>query len=201
MGRGMGEPSQARARRSISRSRTAGGASVWRRWSCSPRRALRFEVATPFGLPALVATAGPRRDRDLPGARAPGSDDPPFSGGRRAVARCPTPPGHADPAPGGQRPDASGPATVAVESAPSPHLTWVESGVRHRVWVTAEGRPARLLLERAAGDGDRLATDFEWSAGWRNCRGTHRGPGEGVGAARCATCRSSTARIHRRPSA
>jgi hypothetical protein len=28
--------------------------------------------------------------------------------------------------------------------------------------VTAEGRPARLLLERAAGDGDRLGADFEW---------------------------------------
>ena len=52
-----------------------------------------------------------------------------------------------------------------VFDLPPGHLTWVEGGVRHRVWVTAEGRPARLLLERAAGDGDRLGADFEWSNG------------------------------------
>jgi hypothetical protein len=52
---------------------------------------------------------------------------------------------------------------VTVESAPSPHLTWAAGGVRHRVWVTAEGRPVRLLLEGAGGGGDRLTTEFEWS--------------------------------------
>jgi hypothetical protein len=30
--------------------------------------------------------------------------------------------------------------------------------------VTAEGRPARLLLEGASGGGDRLAAHFEWNA-------------------------------------
>jgi hypothetical protein len=65
----------------------------------------------------------------------------------------------------GNVPTPADPQAAGVESAPTPHLTWVENGVRHRVWVTAEGRPARLLLERAAGEGDRLATDFEWSTG------------------------------------
>ena len=128
--------------------------------------ALRVEVATPFGLPALVATAGPdeimifrvlerraQTTRPSPEAveRWLGVPLPPVTLIRLLVGNVPTP---------------ADPQTVTVESAPSPpHLTWVEGGVRHRVWVTAEGRPARLLLERAAGDGDRLGADFEWSNG------------------------------------
>ena len=127
--------------------------------------ALRVEVATPFGVPALVATAGPdeimifrvlerraQTTRPTPEAVEQwlGVPLPPLTLIRLLVGSVPTP---------------ADPQTVAVESAPSPHLTWVESGVRHRVWVTAEGRPARLLLERAAGDADQLAADFEWSVG------------------------------------
>jgi hypothetical protein len=127
--------------------------------------ALRVEVATPFGLPALVATAGPdeivifrvlerraQTTRPSPEAveRWLGVPLPPVTLIRLLVGNVPTP---------------ADPQAAGVESAPTPHLTWVENGVRHRVWVTAEGRPARLLLERAAGEGDRLATDFEWSTG------------------------------------
>lgn len=127
--------------------------------------ALRVEVATPFGLPALVATAGPdeivifrvlerraQTTRPSPEAveRWLGVPLPPVTLIRLLVGNVPTP---------------ADPQAAVVESAPTPHLTWVENGVRHRVWVTAEGRPARLLLERAAGEGDRLATDFEWSTG------------------------------------
>jgi len=127
--------------------------------------ALRVEVATPFGLPALVATAGPdeivifrvlerraQTTRPSPEAveRWLGVPLPPVTLIRLLVGNVPTP---------------ADPQAAVVESAPTPHLTWVENGVRHRVWVTAEGRPARLLLERAAGEGDRLATDFEWITG------------------------------------
>jgi hypothetical protein len=127
--------------------------------------ALRVEVATPFGLPAVVATAGPdeimilrvlerraQTTRPSPEAveRWLGVPLPPVTLIRLLVGNVPTP---------------ADPQTVVVESAPTPHLMWVENGVRHRVWVTADGRPARLLLERAGGEGDRLATDFEWSMG------------------------------------
>jgi hypothetical protein len=127
--------------------------------------ALRVEVATPFGLPALVATAGPdeimifrvlerrvQTTRPSPEAveRWLGVPLPPVTLIRLLVGNVPTP---------------ADPQTVTVQNAPSPHLTWVEGGVRNRVWVTAEGRPARLLLERAAGDGDRLGADFEWGSG------------------------------------
>jgi hypothetical protein len=125
--------------------------------------ALRMEVATPFGLPALVATAGPdditifhvterRAQTARPSANAVerwlGVALPPTALIRLLVGNVPPP---------------ADPRSVAVESAPSPHLTWTEDGVRHRVWVTAEGRPARLLLDAAAGARDRLAADFEWS--------------------------------------
>ncbi len=55
--------------------------------------ALRFEVATPFGLPALVATAGPDEIMIFRVLERRAQTDPPLPGGRRAVARCPTPAG------------------------------------------------------------------------------------------------------------
>jgi hypothetical protein len=125
--------------------------------------ALRMEVATPFGLPALVATAGPdditifrvterraQTARPSPDAveRWLGVALPPTTLIRLLVGNVPPP---------------ADPRSVAVESAPSPHLTWTEDGVRHRVWVTPEGRPARLLLGAAGGGRNPLAADFEWS--------------------------------------
>jgi len=126
--------------------------------------ALRVEVATPFGLPVVVATAGPdeitifqvleRRvqiARPSPEAvgRWLGVPLAPQTLIRLLVGNVPPPPD---------------PRAVTVDSAPTPHLTWTEDGVRHRVWVTADGRPARLLLATAGG-GDRLTADFEWSVG------------------------------------
>jgi hypothetical protein len=127
--------------------------------------ALRVEVATPFGLPALVATAGPDEIvvfRVLE---------------RRAQVAHPTPEAverwlGVPLAPvalirllAGSVPTPADPQAVVMENAPTPHLTWVENEVRHRVWVTAQGRPVRLLLERAASESNQLATDFEWGAG------------------------------------
>jgi hypothetical protein len=128
--------------------------------------ALRVEVATPFGVPALVATAGPdditifrvleRRAQTGHASAAAvgrwlGVALPPPTLIRLLVGNVPPP---------------ADPTMIAVEEKPSPHLTWIASGVRHRAWVTAEGRPARLLLEAAeGGGGDRLAADFEWSLG------------------------------------
>jgi hypothetical protein len=45
---------------------------------------------------------------------------------------------------------------------PSPHLQWTEGGVRQQVWVTAEGRPLRLLLEGDARS-EKLAVEWEWN--------------------------------------
>ena len=125
--------------------------------------ALRVEVATPFGLPAVVATAGAdditifhvlerRVETARPSPEAVGRwlgvPLAPQTLIRLLVGNVPPP---------------SDPGTITVDSAPTPHLTWTENGVRHRVWVTADGRPARLLL--AAAGGDWLTADFEWSVG------------------------------------
>jgi hypothetical protein len=125
--------------------------------------ALRLEVTTPFGLPALVATAGPdditifrvlerraQTARPSPDAVARwlGVALAPTTLIRLLVGNVPPP---------------ADPRAISVESTPSPHLTWAEDGIRYRVWVTAEGRPARLALGMAGGDGHRLAAEFEWS--------------------------------------
>jgi hypothetical protein len=123
--------------------------------------ALRVEVATPFGLPAVVATAGPDEitifhvlERRVETARP----------SPEAVGRwlgVPLAPGTLIRLLVGNVPPPPDPGTITVDSAPTPHLTWTENGVRHRVWVTTDGRPARLLL--AAAGGDWLTADFEWS--------------------------------------
>jgi len=125
--------------------------------------ALRVEVVTPFGLPALVATAGPD---DITIFRVVE---------RRAHAARPSPAAvqhwlGVPLAPAtlirlliGNVPLPGDPRVLAVESTPTPHLTWTDDGVRHRVWVTADGQPARLLLHAAGGE--RLVADFEWSVG------------------------------------
>jgi hypothetical protein len=62
----------------------------------------------------------------------------------------------------GNVPPPADPQAITVESTPTPHLAWTEHGIRHQVWITAEGRPARLRLA-VPGGGDRLSADFEWS--------------------------------------
>jgi hypothetical protein len=125
--------------------------------------ALRLEVSTPFGVPALVVTAGPDEitifrvlDRQAQTARPTpeaverwlGVALPPSTLIRLLLGNVPPP---------------ADPKTVVVEDAPSPHLAWTEDGVRHQVWVTADGRPARLLLDATSGRGSRLTADYEWS--------------------------------------
>ena len=127
--------------------------------------ALRLEVSTPFGVPALVATAGPDEitifrvlDRQAQTARPTpeaverwlGVALPPTTLIRLLLGNVPPP---------------ADPHTVVVEDAPSPHLAWTEDGVHHQVWVTAEGRPARLLMDAANRRGSRLTADYEWSPG------------------------------------
>ena len=67
------------------------GASACRRCSLWPRPRLRLEVATRSDSPPWWRRR-PRRDRDLPGARAPRADGAPLPGRRRALARDPAPP-------------------------------------------------------------------------------------------------------------
>jgi hypothetical protein len=125
--------------------------------------ALRVEVAAPFGLAALVATAGPdeitvyrvmerraQRAQSSPAAVARWLGVPlaPETLLRLLVGNVPTP---------------ADPGAIAVENAPSPHLTWTENGAQYRVWVTSDGRPARLDLQAASGD--RLTAEFTWVAG------------------------------------
>jgi hypothetical protein len=123
--------------------------------------AVRVEVATPFGLPALVATAGPdditifnvveRRAqiaRPSPAAvdRWLGIPLAPVTLIRLLVGNVSPP---------------ADPNAIVVDSMPTPHLTWAAEGVRHRVWVSGNGRPSRLLLDAAGAD--RLVAEFEWS--------------------------------------
>jgi hypothetical protein len=125
--------------------------------------ALRIEVATPFGLPAVVATAGPDDITVFHVLERRAQTGRPS---REAVARWLGVPldlqtlirllvGNVPPPPD--------PHAIVVDTAPTPHLTWTENGLRHRVWVTANGRPTRLLL--AGVGGDWLTADFEWNVG------------------------------------
>jgi hypothetical protein len=124
--------------------------------------ALRVEIATPFGLPALVATAGPDDITIFQVAERRAQTARPSPAAIERWLGVPLAPaalirllvGHVAPP--------ADPGAIAIESAPSPHLAWTEGDVRHRVWVTADGRPARLLLEPAGGSGEALAADFQW---------------------------------------
>src|SRR5262249_15338930 len=108
--------------------------------------ALRLEITTPLGFPALVAPAGP----DGMVVSRPCE--------RRAMAGAPTPEAvqhwlgvPVDPAAlvgllVGYVP-APDPGTLQTEGGADPHLVYAHRGVRHRVWVTAAGFPAPLLVD------------------------------------------------------
>jgi hypothetical protein len=110
-------------------------------------RALRVEVATPFGLPGLVAVAGPERltvFRPLEREATVGPVSPeaiarwiglalPLDALLRLLAGLvPTPP------PG---------VPVEVEDEGGPHLAWRHQGLTYRVWVTPARQPGRLRVE------------------------------------------------------
>lgn len=125
--------------------------------------ALRVEVATPFGFPAVVATAGPDGITVFRTLE------------RRAQTASPTPEGTArwlgvPLVPGvlvqllvGHVPLPADPTTVRVETASPSHLVWVRDGLRHRVWPGPDGRPARLVIE--ADGRTQLVGTFERSPG------------------------------------
>ncbi|HEV8672908.1 MAG TPA: hypothetical protein VGX21_02590 [Methylomirabilota bacterium] len=126
----------------------------------SPTR-LRFEAITPLGLPAVIVVAGPERLL----AYSPAE--------RRAWTARPTPEamgrwlgvpvepetlirllaGYVPPPPDG--------VAVRVAQERGPHLVFERGALRERVWVTAEGQPARLQLE----NGQRLTATFERAIG------------------------------------
>jgi hypothetical protein len=123
--------------------------------------ALRVEVTAAFGLPTLVATAGPD---DVTIFRVLERRAQTAHASPAAVLRwlgVPLAPATLIRLLVGNVPPPADPRTMTVESAPTPHLAWTADGARHRVWVNTDGRPARLLLEAAGGE--RLVTDFEWS--------------------------------------
>ena len=121
--------------------------------------ALRLEVATPFGFPALVATAAPDRivvfrpfeRRALTATSSPeavqrwlGVPIDPEALIGLLVGHLPAP----DPDP------------VWTEGGSGdPHLVYERRGVRHRVWVTAAGLPARLRVDRQPG----FTATFDWT--------------------------------------
>lgn len=123
---------------------------------------LRLEVATPFGFPALVATAGPERIvifRPLEGKASIAGATP------EALARwlgAPLPLDVLIALLVGHVPLPADPGAVRVESGEGgPSLVYARGGVGHRVWLTPERRPARLLLD----GGERATVTFTWAVG------------------------------------
>jgi hypothetical protein len=118
---------------------------------------LRFEAITPLGFPAIVVTAGP--DRLLvfsPTERRAWSARPTAEAMNRwlgvplepqTLTRILT--GHVPALPDG--------TPVRVTQDRGPHLVFERAGVTQRVWVTAEGRPARLELA----NGQRVTATFD----------------------------------------
>jgi hypothetical protein len=125
--------------------------------------ALRVEVATPFGLPAFVGTAGPdgiALFHALERRAQTASATP------EAVARwlgIPVPPGVLIRLLAGSVPLPPDPSSITLAETPEPHLAWVVDGIRYRVWPTAEGRPGRVAL--GVGTADRLTAELDWSLG------------------------------------
>jgi hypothetical protein len=112
----------------------------------SPTR-LRFEVATPLGLPSLIMTAGP--DGILvwnPIERAAWIGQPTPESVSRWLG-IPLAPATLLRILVGTVPLPTDPATARFEERGGVHLVFEEDAVRHRVWVTAEGAPVLLKIE------------------------------------------------------
>jgi hypothetical protein len=118
---------------------------------------LRFEALAPLGFPALVVTAGPEQmlvfsptERQAWSARPTpqamerwlGVPVVPDTLIRLLVGWVPAPPEG---------------ATVRVAEDRGPHLLVERDRLKQRIWVTAEGRPARVELE----NGTRVTVTFE----------------------------------------
>ncbi|MGH7268287.1 MAG: hypothetical protein ACREMB_26000 [Candidatus Rokuibacteriota bacterium] len=118
---------------------------------------LRFEALAPLGFPALVVTAGPAQilvfsptERRAWSARPTAEAMERWLGVpvvldtliRLLVGWVPAPPAG---------------ATVRVAEDRGPHILVEHDRLTQRIWVTAEGRPARLELE----DGARVTVTFE----------------------------------------
>ena len=122
---------------------------------------LRLEVATPFGFPALVATAGPDRITIFRPLE------------RRATIARPTPEAVARwlgaPFPlevligllVGRVPPPDEPTAVQVGGSDGSHLVYRRGAVEQWVWVTSQGQPARLSLRGS----ESVTVTFEWALG------------------------------------
>jgi len=118
---------------------------------------LRFEAITPIGLPAVVVIVGP--DRLLvfsPTERKAWTARPTAEAMGRWLGAPVEPPvlirlltGHVPLPPDG--------TPVRVGRDRGPHLVFQRDAVTERVWVTTEGRPARLELE----NGRRVTATFD----------------------------------------
>jgi hypothetical protein len=124
--------------------------------------ALRLEVATPFGLPAVVGTAttdGITIYRVLDRRAQTASASPEASARWLGIPLAP---------PTlirllvGIVPVPADPSAVAVVASSAPHLAWIADGIHYQAWPTAEGRPARVRLD--AGGADHLTAEFEWAS-------------------------------------
>jgi hypothetical protein len=118
---------------------------------------LRFEVITPFGFPAVIVTVGP--DRLLvvsPGERKAWTARPTPEALARWVG-VPVPPDTLIRLLAGAVPPPPPGAAIRVEEDRGPHLVFANGNATERVWVSAEGLPARLELA----DGQRVTATFE----------------------------------------
>jgi len=115
-------------------------------------------LTTPLGLPAVVVTVGPERLLVVsPGERKAWSGRPTPEALGRWIG-VPLPPdtlirllvGYVPPPPDG--------APVRVAEDRGPHLVFAQGRATERVWVTAEGRPARLELDD---DRRRITATFD----------------------------------------
>jgi hypothetical protein len=126
----------------------------------APNR-LRLEIAAPFGLPVLVATAGPDqvlvfRPLERSAWMAPATPG--------AVGRWLGTPVAPEVLIGllvGHVPSPPGPEAIRIEQNGSrAYIAYERDAVRHRVAVTAQGRPAQLVLDSS----ERVVATFDWTA-------------------------------------
>jgi hypothetical protein len=121
---------------------------------------LRVEVATPFGLPSLIMTAGP--DEMLvwnPVERRAWMGQPTAESVSRWLG-IPLAPATLIRILVGTVPLPAEAAAARLDDRGGAHLAFEQDAVRHRVWVTAEGAPVLLRIEA----GGELIVRFARSA-------------------------------------